>query len=134
MDEGKIKKLIAQLTIRVKAIGKKEDGSNITEKGTGVLLLQNNRAYVLTVHHCVYGEKEPFHKVDKKNITFSLFSEVCLEDLNPIGIIPLKQNLVLMEIDINKLDKTDIKCHYLDRVYGILHSPPKVVDSLPPQK
>ena len=117
MDEGQIKELISQLTVRVKATGKTEDGSNVTEKGTGVLLLQNNRAYVLTVYHCIYGVKKPFHKVAKEGIRFSFLSTICSESLNPINITPLKQNLVLMEVDINKLDKTDMKCHYLDRVY-----------------
>ena len=117
MDEGKIKELISQLTVRVKATGTMEEGKTVTEKGTGVLLLQNNRAYVLTVYHCIYGVKEPSHKVDKEGIKFSFLSTICSELLNPINITSLKQNLVLMEIDINKLNKTDMECHYLDRVH-----------------
>jgi hypothetical protein len=117
MDEGQIKDLIAQLTVRVQATGKKEDATDITEKGTGVLLLQDNRAYVLTVYHCIYGVKEPFHTVTKNGIKFSFSLEVCSEPISPIEITPLKQNLVLMEIDISRLKRTDMKCHYLDRVY-----------------
>ena len=117
MDEGQIKELISQLTVRIKSRGTTEEGKNITEKGTGVLLLQNNRAYVLTVYHCIYGVKEPFHKVAKESIKFSFLSTICSELLNPINITPLKQNLVLLKIDINKLNKTDMECYYLDRVY-----------------
>jgi len=117
MDEGQIKDLIAQLTVRVKAPGKKEDGKTFIEKGTGVLLLQDNRAYVLTVYHCIYGKKEPFHTPNKEDIKFSFLLDICPEVINPIKVTPLQQNLVLMEIDIQQLNKTDMKCHYLDRVY-----------------
>lgn len=117
MDEGQIKNLIAQLTVRVKVSGKKADGRGFMEKGTGVLLLQDNRAYVLTVYHCIYGEKKPFHTLKQEDIKFSFLSVVCPQVINPIKISPLKQNLVLMEIDIQQLNKTDMKCHYLNKVY-----------------
>ncbi|MEA3498308.1 MAG: hypothetical protein U9R16_04530 [Campylobacterota bacterium] len=117
MEEEQIKDLISQLTVRLNVIGTKEDGTTAIEKGTGILLLQGNKAYILTVYHCIYGEKEPFHKISNESITFSFIPSICTKKINPINIVPLKQNLVLMEIDFDYLDKTDMKCLYLDRVY-----------------
>lgn len=117
MEEEQIKDLISQLTIRVKSTGTNGDGKTITEKGTGVLLLQDSKAYILTVYHCIYGKEEPFLNISKENITFSFIPNICTEKINPIDIIPLKENLVLLELDIKYLNETDIKCLYLDRVY-----------------
>lgn len=116
MEEEQIKDIIKKLTVRVKATTN-IDSKTITEQGTGILLLQDNRAYVLTVHHCIYGKTEPFHEVLKDDIEFSFINEMCSETLIPIDIKSFKENLVLLEIDIKKLSDIDINCIYLDRVY-----------------
>lgn len=56
MEEGQIKDIIKKLTVRVKATTNR-DSKTITEQGTGILLLQDNRAYVLTGSRGVFCRK-----------------------------------------------------------------------------
>lgn len=88
------------------------------EKGTGVLIIQNNKAYVLTVYHCIYGKENPYHTVNKENVTFMFNTKVCKEDIKPLNIERYKENLILLEVDINTLTINGIKeLLLLDRVY-----------------
>lgn len=88
------------------------------EKGTGVLIIQDNRAYVLTVYHCIYGKEEPYHVVNEDNVIFKFDSKISKEDIRPFKIEGYNENIVLLEVDITKLKVNDIKelC-LLNRVY-----------------
>lgn len=88
------------------------------ESGTGVLVIQNNKAYVLTVYHCIYGKKEPYHTVDVDNVIFKFNSKVTTKDIKPLNIEGYKENIVLLEVDITKLKIDGIKeLLLLDRVF-----------------
>jgi len=93
------------------------------EKGTGVLVIQKNRAYVLTVYHCIYGKEESPHIVNNKNISFKFNSKISEEVINPLEIekykeVYLKKNIVLLEVDITKLKIDGIpKLLLLDRIF-----------------
>jgi len=73
------------------------------EKGTGVLVIQNNKVYVLTVYHCIYGKEKPYHIVNNDNVTFKFASKISEENINPLNIEGYKENIVLLEVDITKL-------------------------------
>jgi len=73
------------------------------EKGTGVLFLQEDKAYVLTVYHCIYGKEIEAHNVKNKNISFKFDSKICKDKINPLDFTNYKKNIVLSEVDISKL-------------------------------
>lgn len=110
MTETEIKDLIKKVTVKIEvSIGDK------IEKGTGVLLQQNEKTYVLTVHHCIYGKEKPFHNTQVDNITLTLEQNICSNNVKLIAINTFKENIVLLEIE--NLALKDVKYLCLDRVY-----------------
>lgn len=110
MTKEKIKDLIKQVTVKIEV-----SVDNQIEKGTGVLLQQNDKLYVLTVHHCIYGKKKPFHNTQIHNINLILDQNICPNHVKPISINTFKENLVLLEIENLVLYDMEYLC--LDRVY-----------------
>lgn len=110
MTEANLKDLIKKVTIKIEVSVDK----NI-EKGTGVLIKQNEKFYVLTVHHCIYGKSYPYHDTKAENISFKFEQDVCTDIIKAKSIIDFKQNLVLMEIDSFEVENIEFKC--LDTVY-----------------
>jgi len=88
------------------------------ESGTGVLFLQDTKAYVLTVYHCIYGKGAEAHNVENENISFKFDFKICEDIINPLYFRGCNENIVLLEVDINKL-KIDFipKLLLLDRAY-----------------
>lgn len=110
MTEAEIKDLIKKATVQIEV--------SIDDKinnGTGVLLQQNDKSYVLTVHHCIYGKEKQFHNIEVDNITLILEQNICSNNIKPISIITFKENIVLLEID--NIEFVNLKCICLDRVY-----------------
>jgi len=73
------------------------------ESGTGVLFLQDDKAYVLTVYHCIYGKETEPHNVKNENISLTFDSKICEDIINPLNFKDYDENIVLLEININKL-------------------------------
>jgi len=94
MTLEKIIESIKFLTVKVKTD---------KESGTGVLIIQDDKAYVLTVYHCIYGKKETLYKVDKESITFKFDSKICEDEINSLDFKEYNKNIVLLEVDISKL-------------------------------
>ena len=65
MTEANLKDLIKKVTVRIEV----SVGENI-ERGTGVLIKQNGKFYILTVHHCIYGKFDSYHDTKAENISF----------------------------------------------------------------
>lgn len=110
MTETEIKDLIKKVTVYIEV-----SINNNTEKGTGVLLQQNEKSYILTVYHCIYGKEEPHYSTQAENVNLTFEKDVCPNIVNPIAIYPFKKNIVLLEIDNLVLDGVKYQC--LDRVY-----------------
>lgn len=110
MTEAEIKDIIKKATVKIEV-----SIDNKIEKGTGILLQQNEKSYVLTVHHCIYGTEKPFHNTQANNITLILDQNICSNSVRPITINTFKENLVLLEIE--NLALYDIEYLCLDRVY-----------------
>lgn len=109
----------------IKLLTVKVEMNNNTNKenGTGVLIIQNNKAYVLTVYHCIYGKGESPHIVKSENILFKFDSKISEEVIRPLNMekykeVYLAKNIVLLEVDISKLKIDGIKnLLLLDRVF-----------------
>lgn len=110
MTESKIKDLIKKVTVQIEV---SIDGK--IENGTGVLLQQNGKSYVLTVYHCIYGKSNPSHNTQVNNITLTFEENTCLNNVKPISINIFQENLVLLEIENLVPVSTNFLC--LDRVY-----------------
>jgi len=110
MTESEIKDLIKKVTVKIEV----SIGDQI-EKGTGVLLQQNDKLYILTVHHCIYGKKKPFHNTQVHNINLKLDQNICSNNVKLIAINTFKENIVLLEMENLVLNDIEYLC--LDRVY-----------------
>ena len=106
MTETEIKDLIKKATVKIEV-----SVDNKIEKGTGILLQQNEKSYVLTVHHCIYGTEKPFHNTQANNITLTFDSN----NVKPININTFQENIVLLEIENIIPMNTNFLC--LDRLY-----------------
>ena len=73
------------------------------ESGTGVLFLQDGKAYVLTVYHCIYGKGTEPHNVENENISLTFDSKIFEAIINPLDFKGYNENIVLLEVDINNL-------------------------------
>ena len=73
------------------------------ESGTGVLFLQDGKAYVLTVYHCIYGKGTEPHNVENENISLTFDSKIFEPIINPLDFKGYNENIVLLEVDINNL-------------------------------
>lgn len=110
MTETEIKELIKNVTVKIEV----SIGGTI-EKSTGVLIKQNDKLYVLTVYHCIYGKAEPYHNTQVQNISFRFEQDVTSYTIKPNSIMALDKNLVLLEINGFDVKNIEFKC--LDRVY-----------------
>ena len=73
------------------------------ESGTGVLFLQDDKAYVLTVYHCIYGKGTKPHNVENGNISLKFDSKICENEINPLEFKGYNENNVLLKVDIDSL-------------------------------
>lgn len=110
MTETAIKELIKKVTVKVEVCIDEH-----IEKGTGVLIRQNDKFYILTVHHCIYGKDEPYYDTKVQNISLRFEQDGYTNIITPNSIIDIKTNLVLLEINSFEIEKIELKC--LDKVY-----------------
>lgn len=110
MTETEIKDLIKKVTVKIEV-----SINGGIEKGTGILLQQNEKSYVLTVHHCIYGQTEVSYNVQVQDITLIFHQNICSNEIKPISINTLKENIVLLEIENIMPISPNLLC--LDRVY-----------------
>jgi len=107
------------------------------ESGTGVLFLQDGKAYVLTVYHCIYGKGTEPHNVENENISLTFDSKIFEAIINPLDFKGYNENIVLLEVDINNLQIDFIPAlllldrAFLDKAYhlrgypkGLFHDHP----------
>ena len=88
------------------------------EKGTGVLIVQNGRAYVVTVYHCIYGKAKSPPNIQIDNITFKFDSKLTTEEIKPLSIESYREKIVLLEVEIARLRVEGVENFILlDRVY-----------------
>ncbi|MCK5918330.1 MAG: SUMF1/EgtB/PvdO family nonheme iron enzyme [Cocleimonas sp.] len=87
------------------------------EKGTGVLIFKNNRAYVLTVHHCIYGKKEPYHNLVENSIKITLDSKISKILINPIECTVYKNDIVCLELDTKIINNIKIELNIQDKMF-----------------
>jgi hypothetical protein len=111
MTEEDIKNLIKEATVKITVTLSTE-----VVNGTGVLISQNNKLYVVTVYHCIYGKEDTSQEIINQNIELKFHSTVSVNKLNPINIEPISSNIVILELDNDSITKT-IQYEYLDRVY-----------------
>ena len=87
------------------------------ENGTGVLFLNEDKAYILTVHHCIYGKEKPYHTPVEKDIRIIFNPKISNSSLNPISIKVYGKNIACLEIDTNKIKNKSIKLNLKDDLY-----------------
>ena len=111
MTEEDIKNIIKKATVKITVTI-----DNTIERGTGVLINQQNKYYVVTVYHCIYGKKgnTPLN-INCENIELEFHSTIYSDKLTPINIEPISSNIVVMELD-NSIEKS-VKYECLERVY-----------------
>jgi len=111
MTEENIKHIIKEATVKIIVTT-----ANRLEKGTGVLINQKNKFYVLTVYHCIYGKDDTSLDITNQNIELEFHSTIINNKLNPINIESISSNIVVLELDNNSIEKSiDFEC--LERVY-----------------
>jgi len=113
----KVKKLTVKVTLNI---------GNVQEIGTGVILEINEKIYILTVNHVIFGKKGTY-QIKINNVTIN-----CYNDYNPniVDIIPL-DNIVLIEIETINFDLPTVKYlnqPYLDESYHLRGFPKGIID------
>jgi len=111
MTEENIKNIIKEATVKITV-----STDNRVENGTGVLINQKNKFYVVTVYHCIYGQEDTPLEITNQNIELEFHSTINNNKLNPINIEPISSNIVILELDNNSIAKT-IEYECLERVY-----------------
>jgi len=110
MTEEDIKNIIKEATVKITVTI-----DETIESGTGVLINQQDKYYVITVYHCVYGKDNIPLNINSGNIELEFHSTIYLDKLTPINIEPISSNIVIMELD-NSIEKS-INYECLERVY-----------------
>jgi transcription termination factor NusB len=112
METEEIINHIKDLTVQIETSDKKKH----SEKGTGVIIKNNKKLFILTVYHCVYGKKEPKPIITPNMINVEIDNIHSDNKVTVINIIEYKENLILLEIVAEKeIDIIEVKC--LDRVF-----------------
>ena len=110
MTEEDIKNIIKEATVKITVTI-----DETIERGTGILINQQDKYYVITVYHCVYGKDNIPLNINSGNIELEFHSTIYLDKLTPINIEPISSNIVIMELD-NSIEKS-INYECLERVY-----------------
>ena len=90
MNEKEIKDNIKALTVQI-----------ITpkEQGTGVLIMYQNKPYILTVHHVIYGKVKKNENIEADDVKFIFYNQA---ELYAISIKDIGE-LVLLELNSKEL-------------------------------
>lgn len=111
MTEENIKNIIKEATVKITVTT-----DNGVENSTGVLINQQNKFYVVTVYHCIYGKEDTPLEITNQNIELEFHSTVSDNKLKPTNIESLSSNIVILELDNSSIAKT-IEYECLERVY-----------------